>query len=268
MGSIMAQILHQLYFQIKLFFEFLFDRSNGLSRRQKRRYRQSATPVSLWGGVGLGGVMLIWNWQLLLATVAAMGVLMVLFQFPFDRWFVYWRQYQGKINRSQWRLFMALGGSAVAGIGTYWGLQLWESIENHWLASSLVVQGIILTLLLGLQLSKSLLNEGDSKTSHQFSSSMENLTADNPLKRLMAIRYLTQLADQGRLQQEELKRVSESFRLLFSIETEPMVRQGLLECLQTLQLHQCWYKWEYKGSQPLQRLQKTKKVSETLIDRI
>ena len=206
--------------------------------------------------------MLVWNWQLLLSTLSGMGVLILLFQFPLDRWWLYWRKAQETMNASQRRLLVALGGSALAGIGTYWGLHLWEQIDNQVLAASAIAQGIIITLLLGLQLSRFVLSPQGSKQRDRFSPLTENLTAENPLKRLMAIRELTQLAIQGRLHPEQLKQLSEYFSLLFSTETEPKVRQGLLE---TLQLHQCWQNWENHSRQPLQPLQKVKTVSKRQI---
>jgi len=207
--------------------------------------------------------MLVWNWQLLLATLAGGGGLILLFQFPIDRWSVYWRQWQQRITISQRRLLMALTGSSFAGIGTYWALNLWQHLENPWLAGGAIAQGIILTLLLGLQLSKILASDTNSHNNDCFSRLVGNLTADHPLQRLMAIQELTQLAIRAQLQTEQLKQVSEYFSLLFSVESDPMIRQRLLDHMQTLQRHHCWYNWENKSGQPLQKLEQLNKVPAT-----
>lgn len=259
------QFIHQLQFQIKGFLRRLFN------NKKPRRSQQKVSPVRrqsssrktsvlssawLWGVVTVG-VMLLWNWQLLFATLAGSGVLLLLSKFPLDRWSLYWQKWH-RITLPQRRLVIAVIGSGVAGIGTYWGVNIWEALDNPWLASGAIAQGVILTLLLASQVSK-LFVASPSQTS--VSQHLADLTADNPLKRLMAIRDLTQLAIRGKLKPEQLKQVNEYFSLLFSIETKPIVRQGLLESMQTLQLNQCWQNWEKNSRQPLQNLQKSKKVT-------
>ncbi|MFP3345052.1 hypothetical protein R0J87_21470, partial [Halomonas sp. SIMBA_159] len=64
-------------------------------------------------------IMLVWNWQLLLATVIAMGMLIVLFRFPVNHWSGYWQKWQHTLDESQQRLLMALGGSSLIGVGSY-----------------------------------------------------------------------------------------------------------------------------------------------------
>lgn len=232
-------------------------KSNSLRRQRHSRNTSVLSSWWLWGGVTVG-VMLIWNWQLLLATLAGSGALLFLSQFPLDRWSVYWQKWQQQINLSQRRLLIAVIGSGLACLGTYWGINIWEELENPWLASGAIAQGIILTLLLASQVSK-LVFASPSQTS--FSQFLEDLTAENPLKRLMAIRELTQLAIRGKLKPDQLKQVNEYFSLLFSVETKAIVRQGLLESMQTLQLNQCWQNWENQSRQPLQNLKKSKKIS-------
>jgi hypothetical protein len=268
----MAQFLHQLHFQSKLFLKIVLGWSKKQSRRgrnqssslrRQRLSRNTSSGSSFWlWGLGVAGVMLVWNWQLLLATLAGIGVLILLFQFPFDRWSVYWQKWQQNVNLPQRRLLMALVGSSLAGIGTYWALNLWDHLENHWLAGGAIAQGVIITFLLGLQVSSLVIPASGSTQRDRFSQLVGDLTAEHPLKRLMAIRELTQLAIRGNLQQQQLTHLSEYFSLLFAVETEPMLRQGLLESMQTLQLHHCWQNWETKCPQALQKLQKVKKTAE------
>ena len=220
---------------------------------------------SLWlWGIVIFAIMLIWNWQLLLATGIAMGMLIVLFRFPVHHWSGYWHKWQQTLDESQRRLLMALGGSSLIGVGSYWALQLWDHVDNHWLAGSAIAQGILLTSLLGLQVSKLITTADQNNSHHQFSELIDELSAEHPLKRLRAIRQLTQLATQGTLHTSQLQAISESFSLLFAVETEPILRQGLLESMQTLQRHQCWHKWEIKSGKPLQNLQKVQKVPEQI----
>ncbi|WP_216086686.1 ABC transporter ATP-binding protein [Halothece sp. PCC 7418] len=251
--------------------------SVSLHRRQKSSRQRSSRAVrgreflsqlqsllsSFWlWGVVIFAIMLVWNWQLLLATVIAMGMLIVLFRFPVNRWSGYWRKWQQTLDESQQRLLMALGGSSLIGVGSYWALQLWDHLDNHWLAGSAIAQGILLTGLFGLQVSKLITASDDNHPQHHFSQLIDELSAEHPLKRLRAIRQLTQLAIKDNLHASQLQEISESFSLLFAVETEPILRQGLLESMQTLQRHQCWQKWEIKSGKPLQKLQKVKKVPE------
>ena len=231
------------------------------SRYRQRQSRKKSAVSSLWlWGLGIAGIMLVWNWQLLLATLAGGGVLILLFQFPLERWPLYWRQWQQRINVSQRRLLIALTGSGLAGIGTYWAVKLWNDLDNPWLAGGAIAQGMILTLLLGLQLSNRLASNAAAPQPDRFSKLVRELTADHSLQRLMAIRELTQLAINGHLSTEQLQQVSEYFSLLFAVESEAMIRQRLLDNMQTLQCHQCWYNWESKSRQPLQKLEQLNKM--------
>jgi ABC-type multidrug transport system fused ATPase/permease subunit len=290
MGSSMAQFLHQLHFQSKLFLKIVLGFSKTSSRHQKRQstslrtrrkssrkkpsirlgVHQSLSQLqsllsSLWvWGIVTFVIMLVWNWQLLLATVIAMGMLILLFRFPVNDWSRYWQKWQHTLDESQQRLLMALGGSSLIGVGSYWALQLWDHVDNHWLAGSAIAQGILLTGLFGLQLSKLITTSDQNDSQYQFSQLIDELSAEHPLKRLRAIRQLTQLAIKNNLHSSQLQEISESFSLLFAVETEPILRQGLLESMQTLQRHQCWYKWEIQSGKPLQKLQKVKKVPEKI----
>jgi len=225
--------------------------------------KSSLSSVWLWGAI-VFAIMLVWNWQLLLATVMGMGGLVLLFRFPIDRWWGYWQKWQQTLDLSQKRLFTALAGSTLVGVGTYWALQLWDHVDNPWLAGGAIAQGVVIALLLGWQVAKLLHPASLGSPKDQFSQLLAALTADHPLKRLMAIRQLTALAIEGKLHASQLQQMSEYFSLLFSVETEPILRQGLLESMQTLQLHHCWHKWETKTAPPLQKLQKVKKVPEQI----
>lgn len=236
--------------------------SSSLYRQRQSRKKSAVSSLWLWGLV-MTGIMLVWNWQLLLATVAGGSVLILLFQFPLDRWSIYWQKWQQGMNVSQRRLLIALTGSSLAGIGMYWALHLWDHLDNSWLAGGAIAQGIILTLLLGLQLSKILTSDATSPKTDRFSSLVRDLTADHALQRLMAIQELTQLAIKGHLSTEQLQQVSEYFSLLFAVESEAMIQQRLLDHMQTLQRHQCWYNWERESHQPLQKLEQLNKVPVT-----
>jgi len=225
--------------------------------------KSSLSSVWLWGII-LFAIMLVWNWQLLLATVMGMGGLVLLFRFPLDRWSGYWQKWQQTLDLSQRRFFTALAGSTLVGVGTYWALQLWDHVDNHWLAGGAIAQGIVIALLLGWQVAKLIHPASQGAPPHQFSQLLAALSADHPLQRLTAIRQLTQLAIQGKLQSSQLQQMSEYFSLLFSVETEPILRQRLLESMQTLQLHHCWQNWERETAPPLQKLQKVKKVPEQI----
>jgi len=234
-----------------------------LVRQSLLKAKSAFSSVWLWGVIVVA-MMLVWNWQLLLATVLGMGVLILLFRFPLDRWSGYWQKWQQSLDLSQKRLFTALAGSTLVGVGTYWALQLWDHMDNHWLAGGAIAQGVGIALLLGWQVAKLIHPPSLGNPKDQFSQLLEALGAEHPLRRLMAVRQLTTLAIQGKLHASQLQQMSEYFSLLFSVETEPMLRQGLLESMQTLQLHHCWCKWETKTVPPLQKLQKVKKVPEQI----
>ena len=132
--------------KIPLHWEKLLDLISSLQYLE-RVYSQQVKTIIQWL-VGLLGLIFIgsWNWQLLLATVAGSGIMLL----------VYWLQ---NSNLSQWhnwlaygdrQLIIAVSSGSITALGIYLVACIWSESENQWLATGIILQTFVSLLTLGV----------------------------------------------------------------------------------------------------------------------
>lgn len=235
--QISQQISQQLGQQMNQRLARRLDRSvplPRLSHRLKRSGGRLAARVhrsrkGLLGGLGLL-LLWVWLWQWLLAVGVGLTVTVGLYlaQQGQLRLPVRWRRLWAPANRS---LSLAVLGGLVALGSTYLATLLWVS-ESPGLAAGVLLQSYGLLTVLGL-----LLWQGANlrrPAAPVFPrAELTDLTDDEPLKRLIAVRQLTEaaLAPVPALPASHL---ADCFRLMLDRETEPLVCSALLDGLQRL----------------------------------
>jgi hypothetical protein len=181
----------------------------------------------LLGGLGLV-LLWVWLWQWLLSVAVGVTVTIGLYlaqqgqlRFP-DRWRKLW----APANRP---LSLAVLGGLVALGSTYLATVLWTS-ESHGLAAGVILQSYGLLGVLGLLLWQgSLLRRptGFPKAD------LADLTHEDPLRRLIAVRQLTEAAT-APVPTLSASHLADCLRLMLDRETEPLVCSALLDGLQRL----------------------------------
>jgi hypothetical protein len=212
-------------------------------------------------------LLLLWNWQLLLAL--GMGAIALVT--------VYLGQ-QGQLNiPRQWQtqaqhwvrlcwkpsnrpLSVAIAAATFTAFSTYLSLGIWVESDHPWFAFGLILQGFGTVAILLLLLRR----KGDRNSTEDFSIDpashptnfhqnfhlnfhlnfhqwLNDLSEADPLKRLIAVRQLSQcLSQDARSSQDRTAlpmtpaHLSECFRLMLNRETDPLVCAALLEGLQVL----------------------------------
>jgi hypothetical protein len=187
-------------------------------------------------GVGLVGViataLLFLHWQLLLATVAGIGVMACLYfgqQWNWEKQLRSWQYFLKGFNR---QLLIAVGGGSFAAMGTYLGTVVWTDSDSPGIAIATILQGCGTVLTLTLVLWQLLRRPQGEEM--KFEAKTQALTHPQPLKRLMAIRQLTQWATHKGFNPTYRQQVVEYFRLMLTQEKETMIQDALWESLQTL----------------------------------
>jgi len=188
-----------------------------------------------WLALALGAIALLyWNWPLVLATAAGIATLLAAYLLPTQSG----RQWQAQL-RQTWRgiprhmTLAALSSGAVASL-TYLAIALWTTLENRWLAAGAILQGVVTLLTLGLlgwQVFGATPNRQAAIATERY---LRDLTAADPLARLIAVRALTRHAlrqDRGECQQ-----IGEYFCVMLPRESDPLVRAALLDSLHGLDL--------------------------------
>lgn len=175
--------------------------------------------------------MLLWNWKLVLATVAGVGLMLLVYFMQGWNWQAYWFHWRQFFRGSQGKLTVAVGSGGLAALSTYIAASIWADSENRWLATGTILQGLgtVLTLLL---LIWHLISDRDRQDEGKFEHLLPDLTAADPLKRLIAVRQLSHLASQPRWRQVYQPQLVEYFCLMLSREQEPVVREAVMKSLQ------------------------------------
>ena len=178
------------------------------------------------------GIILLWwwNWKLLLATSVGIMLMLVVYTFKKQHWQRFYRRWQGLFTGYNRRLALAVGSGSMGAFVTYMTASIWADSENRWLATGSILQGLgtLITLfLLGWHLNR------DRRGETKFEKVLLELTTVDPLKRLIAIRQLTRLAQKNRLSREQNLHLAECFHLMLSQPQEDPIREALLDSLES-----------------------------------
>ena len=201
------------------------------------------------GGLAIFTLVGVWGWwnsQLLFSTGLGIAAMMLVYrgqsrpgQLLRERIEQFW---EGP-NR---RFVLAVGSGGIITLGAYMSLAIWADSESHWMAVSAILQNFGTIAIAGLLLRQAL-NLGVSQDEAALDRILADLTDADPVKRLIAVRQMTDLVNNGgfgafRSAKSSLaepskriarSRAAECFRLMLSREPEALVRNALLEGLQT-----------------------------------
>jgi hypothetical protein len=193
-------------------------------------------------------LLLAWNWQLILATAAGIGVMACAYFLLSCNWQEGWWRWRQFFQVPQGKLTAAVGSGGIAALSTYIAAAIWTDAENRWLAVGTILQGLVSSATLLLLFWQGLARQ-EGRDEAKFARLLADLTAAESLKRLIAVRQLAALAAKTPRQQKYQAQLTGYFRLMLAGEEEPAVREALLENLQA---------WERKppklNRQPLQPL--------------
>ncbi|MDB9494029.1 hypothetical protein PN441_04095 [Spirulina major CS-329] len=181
-------------------------------------------------GVGTGGAiaLCLWNWQLVLSTSAGVGAMLSVYWLQTGQWRKYWATVQRVLDGPQQPLVIAVASGGGMAIATYLASTLWLTTENHWLATSEILQSIGIIAILGLLISQ-FLHQHRHHLNHRYDRLVWALSHPNPIKRLFAVRKLSQAYP--RYSRSQRAHLREYFLLSLSQEDHPRVQHALVATL-------------------------------------
>lgn len=193
----------------------------------------------LAGLMALGGLVM-WNWKLILALGVGVGAMVLVYALQrLD-----WRQWLNRLRPwfagPQKILLLSVGTGSFAMLGTYMAASVWETEHSPWLASSLLLQGLGMMVVLVFLTLQVMGREGDRLELNSdptlfdptlFDQTLDNLAHPEPLKRLLAIRQLQRLRTAGQLTSDQERVADQVLQLLLHQESEAAVREALLRSL-------------------------------------
>jgi hypothetical protein len=210
----------------------------------------------------LGVALLLWNWQLVVATGLGLLAMVLIYWAQQSRWQLALLTWQRLWSRSNRQLTLAVTGGGIATFSTYMATTVWLRSDDPWLATGTIFQGLgtlaVLLLLLWQALRPRTTRQSD------YEQMLSSLVEPDPLKRLIAVRQVTHWASSnalefttpwaGRSPHRDTTRshLADCFRLMLSQETEPTIQTALLEGLQALSTEVSLGQAEPPFSMPIQ----------------
>lgn len=189
----------------------------------------------LLGGLGLA-LLWVWLWQWLLSLAVGSTVMVGAYLAQQKQlklptvWLGHWRRLWNRSNRS---LSLSVLAGLLALSITFLTTAVWAESEQHWLASGLILEGFGILATFSLLLWQ-LLRSQVAPAAVSYRQSFDDLSHPDPLKRLIAIRELTQGATDSSRLPMTATHLADCFRLMLDRETEPLVCSALLDGLQRL----------------------------------
>ncbi len=191
-------------------------------------------------GAGLASVgsvlLLLWNAKLVFSTGAGMGTMVLMYLLQDAEWRreklpTVREQVQAKLeglNRPF--LWSTIGGGSAAFL-SYLAISAWTETDAHWLATGILLQGLMTFGVLGLALRR-VWDQAPTVETTEVCHWVETLSHEDPIQRLLAVRQLTKTAQSAPLIQQ--KEILEYFQLMVSREPEELVREAVWQALETL----------------------------------
>lgn len=179
------------------------------------------------GAIGL----LFWNGRLVIATGAGVAVMLLVYLMQDG----VWKSPRSEVQKflqgwNQSFLLAAVSGCATT-FGIYLAASLWAEVGSPWIATGMLLQQMTTIAALGL-LVWQMANRQESRPTTRFNQILDDLTHCDPLKRLIAVRRMTEAIEQHNRAQK--RQISDYLRVMLSREENSIVRDALLEGLQTL----------------------------------
>jgi hypothetical protein len=182
------------------------------------------------GGMLFVGLWL-WHWQLLLATITGIGLMLTVYWLQSSNWHGYLLTYLSLLTGQHRKLTIAVGSGSVGALMTYLSASIWTNSENRWLAMASILQGLATMLTLAL-LSWHFISFKNRESQMNLEAMLGNLTDVVPLKRLIAVRKLTKLLVGKYLSTIERQQILEYLQIMLSNESELIIQDAIWSALQ------------------------------------
>lgn len=184
--------------------------------------------------------LFLWNWTLLLATSVGIGMMALTYLFQEWNWQHYYTNLLTKFhnfNNLNTRFISSVGIGGLSAFLVYLILTIWLTSDNRWLATGVILQGLITLVIAGLLLWQNT-SQQKLKNQENFENLLKNLTSTNQLKRLISIRKLTDLFLKHELNKNQEQQLNDYFQIMLSYEEEIILQKALLESLEELNFQQ------------------------------
>lgn len=207
------------------------DRDRGFKSFSLRHLSASGGWLLITGGtIGL----LFWNGRLVVATGAGIAVMMLVYLSQDGNWKAPWSDVQKFLQGWNQPFLLAAASGGAATFGIYLAASLWAEIGSPWIATGMILQQTTTIGTLGFLIWQ-MLNRQESRPTTRFNQTLDDLTDGDPLKRLIAVRRMTDSIEQ-QSDRAQKRQMADYLRVMLSRKEDPIVRDAVLEGLQSLDI--------------------------------
>jgi hypothetical protein len=198
--------------------------------------RKQGMPV--WAIVAVALLMLaLWNWQLVVATIAGVVVMSLVYVWQDWNWSSLILRIQKLLDHPNRQFTVAVSAGAGAVCFTYMAAAIWHAIDNYWLASASILQ-LVATLTVLVLLVKQAIDNWLKIQQSNVDNLVAQFTASDDLERLIAVKQLAQRLQQKRLPLNQEIAIAQYCQVLLSRETVPTIQDAALEILEAINYKQ------------------------------
>lgn len=198
--------------------------------------RRQGMPV--WAIVAIALLMLaLWNWQLVVATIAGIVVMSLVYVGQDWNWSSLILRGQKLLDHPNRQFTVAVGMGAGSVCFTYMVAAIWYAIDNHWLAGAGILQ-LVATLTVLVLLIKQAIDNWLKTQQSNVDTLVAQFTASDDLERLIAVKQLAQRLQQKRLPLNQEVAIAQYCQVLLSRETVPAIQDAALEILEAINYKQ------------------------------
>jgi hypothetical protein len=194
--------------------------------------------IRRWGPWTAGSlaVTLLWSseWRLLLATGLGIGSVKIIFWLLTHRESLQRLNWRQSLHTPQTQLLIAGGSGGLVALGTYLATMVWSEVNNPWIASGIILQGLGSLATVGLlvwQTSKPERLRADWGTVSEFDHCLHNLVNGDRLQKLVVLRQLSQLSQSQRLNRQEQADLWDYLQIFIDIEDDPLLKRAAIAIL-------------------------------------
>ncbi len=207
------------------------DRDRGFKSVSLRRLSTPGGWLLVTGGtIGL----LFWNGRLVIATGAGIAVMMLVYLIQDGNWKAPWLDVQKVLQGWNQPFLLAAASGGAATFGIYLAASLWAEVGSPWIATGMLLQQAATIGTLGFLIWQ-MLNRQESRPTTRFNQILDDLTDSDPLKRLIAVRRMADEVEQ-QSDRAQKRQLADYLRVMLSREDEPIVRDAVLDGLQSLDI--------------------------------
>ena len=202
---------------------------NGVTLSSRQRAKIASKSLLMLGFISLWW----WNWQLLLATGSGIGLMWLTYKVSSKQWRKLWQTGIDLLTGQNRKLILAVSSGSVGGLFIYMMSAIWASTENQWLAAGSILQvftTLIILVLVGWQITQ----QASDRNKTKFDRLLQDLSAADALKRFIAVRQLTHLAQKKALDREHKLHLIEYFQFMLTQHQESAIEEALLDGLDIL----------------------------------